>query len=201
MSTAVTVIRPEDHGRKMTLEEFEFAEAAEGSLYELSRGEIIMIDVPNRKHLLQVIAIRKQFSAYEVENPEVIHGVLTGSDCKLLVESLVSERHPDFAIYKTAPPSDVEENDIWATWIPEIVIEVVSPSSVHRDYDEKPDEYLQFGILEYWIVDAEKQQVLILRRSRGKWAERIVRPGELYQTRLLPGFEFDCGTVFASASA
>ena len=79
--------------------------------------------------------------------------------------------------------------DIWPE-LAEIVIEVVSPSSVHRDYDEKPDEYLQFGILEYWIVDAEKQQVLILRRSRGKWAERIVRPGELYQTRLLPGFEF-----------
>jgi Uma2 family endonuclease len=201
MSTTVTVIRPEDHGRKMALEEFEFAEAAEGSLYELNRGVVTVIDVPKRKHVAQVIAIRKQFSAYEVANPEVIHGVLTGSDCKILVEDLDSERHPDFAIYKTAPPTDVEENDIWSVWIPEIVIEVVSPSSAHRDYEEKPDEYLQFGIREYWIVDADKQQVMILRRSRGKWAERIVRPGELYGTRLLPEFEFDCGTVFAAASA
>jgi Uma2 family endonuclease len=81
------------------------------------------------------------------------------------------------------------------------VIEVVSPSSVDRDYEEKPDEYLQFGIREYWIVDAEKQQLLTLRRSRGKWADRIVRPSELYQTGLLPDFEFDCEAVFVAASA
>ena len=185
----------------MTLEEFEFAEAAEGYRYELSQGVITVIDVPKRKHLLQVHAIREQFYKYSEVHSGRIHTIAAGGECKLLVEELESERHPDLAIYKTAPPSDVEENDIWSVWIPEIVIEVVSPSSVHRDYDEKPDEYLQFGIREYWIIDADKQQLLILRRSRGKWAERIVRPGEHYQTRLLPGFESDCGTVFAAASA
>lgn len=200
MATVTTIIRPEDDGREMTLEEFEFAEAAEGKFYELSRGVITMIDVPKRKHLAQLVAIRKQLSAFEVANPDVVYGVLSGGECKIPVEGLISERHPDLAIYKTAPPSDVEESEIWASWIPEIVIEVVSPSSVHRDYKEKPEEYLQFGIREYWIVDAEKQQVAVLRRSRGKFAERIVRPGELYSTELLPGFEFDCGKVFEAAA-
>ena len=30
------------------------------------------------------------------------------------------------------------------------------PSSRHRDYEEKPEEYLRLGVGEYWIVDADR---------------------------------------------
>ncbi len=76
---------------------------------------------------------------------------------------------------------------------------MVSPSSRHRDYVEKREEYLAFGVHEYWIFDADKQEMLVLRRSRGRWAERVVRPPDVYRTRLLPGFEFACGPVFEAA--
>jgi hypothetical protein len=46
-----------------------------------------------------------------------------------------------------------------------------------------------------------RQEPLVLRRSRGLWVGRVVRPGEVYRTRLLPGFELDCATVFAAANA
>ena len=68
----------------------------------------------------------------------------------------------------------------------------------HSELQEKPEEYLQFGVREYWIVDGEKREMLVLRRSRGKWAERIVRPPALYKTRLLPGLEFNCEQIFAA---
>jgi Uma2 family endonuclease len=108
-----------------------------------------------------------------------------------------SERHPDVAIYKNPPPE--EEDDFRASWIPEIVNEVVSPGSEERDYVEKRDEYLRFGVREYWIVDAERQEVLILRRAGGRWREKTLRPPETYRTRLLPGFEFACEPVFDAA--
>ena len=112
---------------------------------------------------------------------------------KVLVTQYDTERHPDLAVYKTAPP---EEDDFWASWVPEIVIEVVLPSSRHRDYVEKREEYLAFGALEYWIVDGDREELLVLRRSRGAWVERVVRPPGTCRTRLLPGFEFDVGAVF-----
>jgi Uma2 family endonuclease len=121
---------------------------------------------------------------------------LPGNECKILLHGLESERHPDLAIYKSGP---VEAVDVWATWIPDIVIEVVSRSSRRRDYEEKPDEYLDFGIREYWIINAEKQEMLVLRRFGGRWVKKLVRPPERYKTRLLPGFEFDCGAVFKAA--
>ena len=198
MSKTVTIVGPDDHGRQMTLEEFESSESVEGRLYELSRGVVTVIDVPKRKHLAQINAIKRQIHAYDVAHPQQIHTIATGSECKILLKDLQSERHPDLAVYLSPPPSD--EDDFWSTWIPELVIEVVSPSSVQRDYVEKREEYLQFGVQEYWIVDAEKGQMLVLQRSRGTRAERTVRPPEVYQTRLLAGVEFACDAVFKAAA-
>jgi Uma2 family endonuclease len=197
MSRTVTRVGPEDHGRRMSLDEFEFAEGAEGYLYELSRGVVTVIDVPKFRHLRQVMAIRKQLHAYEVENPAKIDTIASGSECKILLADLESERHPDLSIYKSPPPNE----DNWSTWIPEIVVEVVSPSSKGRDYTEKREEYLLFGVQEYWIFDADKREMLVLKRSRGKWAEQTVRPPEIYRTHLLKGLEFRCAAVFEAADA
>lgn len=197
MSRTFTTISPLDHGRRMSLDEFDLAEGQEGYLYELSRGVITVIHVPKPRHLAQVTAARRQFAAYDLAQSGRMHTIAGGGECKILVAGLESERHPDLAIYKTPPPDD---KDVWAMWIPELVLEIVSPGSEHRDYFEKRDEYLLFGVQEYWILDAQRQEMLVLRRSRGKWTEAVLRPGEVYRTRLLPGFEFDCRLVFEAAN-
>jgi Uma2 family endonuclease len=194
VSNVLTRIGPADHGRRMTLEEFEFAEAAEGHLYELSRGVVTVIDVPKPRHLGQIKRIKRQVHRYDDAHPGRIDTIATGSECKILLADLQSERHPDLAIYLDPPPAG--DPDHWSRWIPAIVIEVVSPSSRIRDYKEKPEEYLRFGVREYWIFDADKRRMTVLRRSGARWRERIVRPGETYRTRLLPGLEFDVAVVF-----
>src|SRR2546423_7403987 len=120
LKTAI-LIGPEDDGRRMSLEEFDTAEGREGHLYELSRGVITVTDVPKPRHFAQVNAVRRQLSAYDLAHPGRIWAIATGSDCKVLVAGLESERHPDIAVYKTAPADDP---DVWSTWVPEIVIEV-----------------------------------------------------------------------------
>jgi len=84
-------------------------------------------------------------------------------------------------------------------WIPEIVIEIISAQSRHRDYEEKPEEYLQFGISEYSIIDEEKRKMVVLKRSRGEWSEQSIKPPKLYKPSLLPGLEFSCKKVFEAA--
>ncbi|MCI0455592.1 MAG: Uma2 family endonuclease [Gemmataceae bacterium] len=197
MATAAVKIGPADHGRRMSLTDFEHAEVEEGYLYELGRGMIVVSDVPNLPHLAQVTALRRQLGRYDLDNPGRIHTIASGNECKILVAPAESERHPDLAVYKEPPP----EEDVWSTWIPELLIEVVSPGSEHRDYVEKREEYLRFGVREYWIVDAAKREVLVLRRVAGEWRERVLRPPEVYRTRVLPGFEFACEPVFDAADA
>ena len=44
---------------------------------------------------------------------------------------------------------------------PDLVVEVVSPSSKRMDYAIKLFKYRTYGVREYWIVDAEKKRVQI----------------------------------------
>ena len=197
MPKAVTKVGPADNGRRMSLDEFGPAEAEPGHLYELGRGAVVVSDIPNPSRFSVFNAIRRQFNAYDLANPGRIYGIAGGGECKILARQLESERHPDLAVYKTPPPAEGEE--AWETWVPELVLEIVSPGSERRDYKEKREEYLLVGVREYWIVDPDREEMLVLRRVKDRWAERVIRPPQVYRTRLLPGFEFDCGKVFAAA--
>ena len=199
MSTVTTKLTPADHGRRMTLAEFEHAEVEEGHLYELGRGVIVVSDVPNPPHLRQVNAIRRQFAAYDLAHPGRIDTLASGGECKILVADQESERHPDLAVYMI--PAPLDSSEVWQTWIPEIVIEVVSTDSAQRDYEEKRAEYLAFGVREYWIIDAQRQEMTALRRRAGRWQSNTVPPGGTYRTPLLPGLELNLAPVFDAARA
>jgi hypothetical protein len=189
-------IGPKDQGRRMSLREFEPVEVQEGYVFELARGIVTVSDVPGLPHFRLVNGVRRQVFRYQEDFPDEIYEVLGTMECKLLVGEFESERHPDLAIYKTKPP---RKEDFWLQWIPEIVVEVVSPGSELRDYVEKREEYLALAIKEYWIVDGAKKQILILRRVRGKWNELILGAEDVYRTKLLPGFKLDWGKVFQAA--
>jgi Uma2 family endonuclease len=197
MPKTMVTVGPEDHLRRMSLAEFDRAEGQPGYIYELSRAVVIVCDVPNRRHLAQVHALREQFYTYYVSHREQIHTIATGSDCKILLWNLESERHPDLAICKNPP---AKEDNLWSTWIPDLVIEV-SPGSEERDYVEKREEYLSFKIKEYWIIDAEKREMLVLSGKGKKWKEQTIQPPSIYESPLLPGLKFDCAPVFQAADA
>ena len=173
MAQVVTKIGPADHGRRMSLDEFDKAQAEEGRIYELSRGIIAVTDVPALRHLCQVDAIRDQLSAFQFARPKRSLYIVGRGHCKIMVAELVSERN--------------------------LVIEVVSPESERRDYVQTPEEYLRFGVREYWIVDADRREMLALRRTGGRWKEHVIRPPEVYRIGLLRGFEFNCEVVFEAA--
>ena len=190
-------IGPADHGRRMSVDEFDEAIGQEGFLYELNKGVIEASNIPHRRHMLQLLSVRNQLIAHQLANPTCIQAVVGPMDSKLLIGVEESERHPDIAVY-LSPMPDVDE--IWSVWVPTIAVEIVSDSSVKRDYEEKPPEYLAFGVLEYWIVDGIRKQLTVLSRYRGQWRERVVKPAaKPYTTRHLPGFTLDLKAVFAAA--
>lgn len=191
-------IGPRHHGRKMSLKRFEFAKTEEGWLYELARGYIVVSEVANLPHGLQVASIRDHLGKYRLENPQALYHTFAGSECKLLVPAWESERHPDIAVYLTAPKGR-RDRMLWRTWIPDLVVEVVSDSSRDRDYTQKREEYWTLGVKEYWIVDAKLARVVVLRRGRAQWTEKELGPEDVCETKLLPGFKLPCKAIFEAA--
>lgn len=195
-------IGPADHGRPMSLADFDLADGDAGYLYELSNGVITVVDVPGRPHFDMVYEVKRRLFEYAAAHPRRVYRIGGGGEVKLLVTDTESERHPDVALYKRPPDDDGD--DLWATWVPDLVVEVVSPSSAARDYGPKRDEYLRFGVGEYWVIDAGRGgagEMLVLRRVGGRWAETVVRPPDVYRPRLLPELAFDVAAVFRAAGA
>ena len=63
--------------------------------------------------------------------------------------------------------------------VPDLVVEILSPSTAYRDRGLKLDLYQKAGVSEYWIVDPERkvvQQYVLtdgVYRSAGEHADRI----------------------------
>jgi Uma2 family endonuclease len=190
MSTVKLRIGPADHGRAMSLEEFREAEEQPGYLYELARGALEVSEVPGDDHGQIVHNLHEAMSEYIRQHPGRIRRIAHGSDIRLIIPELDSDRHPDLAVV------------FWGAALtergrqrPELVSEVVSRGkrARHRDYEEKSEEYLALRIGEYWIIDPFERQVVVRTRQDGPegpfWSERIFTGDDVIVSGLLPGFQ------------
>ncbi len=191
-------IGPADHGRQMSLDEFDQAIGQEGYTYELNKGVIEVSGIPDLPHGRQVQEVRDQLTIHKISQPGSIEYIGGGSEAKMLIAAVESERHPDLSVYTTPPPIGVTGAEVWAAWVPTTVVEFVSPRSRERDYEHKPDEYLMAGVGEYWIVDGPQGRFTAMSRYRGQWRAKVLKPSQKYVTNLLPGFTLDLKRVIAA---
>lgn len=70
----------------------------------------------------------------------------------------------------------------------DLVVEIVSPESVERDYVKKREQYQRFGVPEYWIIDEELQKVTLLRLGEDKIYYEIPPDNGVYRSAVLEGF-------------
>jgi len=81
---------------------------------------------------------------------------------------------------------------------PEIVIEILSPSTWRKDMQIKRAVYEKFGVLEYLIVDPMYRQVLAFRLKQGLYGEAAVYDeNDLFVSSVLPELSLDLAAIFA----
>lgn len=191
-------VGPEHHGLPMAYEEFIEADFQDGWLYELARGIVIVTQVPGIRHGMIVFRLAKLFILYDAAHPGAIKYQSAGSDCRLRLEGMKSDRHPDQAIYLQPYPKGPH---LWARWVPEIVVEVVSASGPDRDYVMKREEYLAAGGREYWILDPMLRRLTVLLNIGESWQQTLLGEDGIYRTELLPGLEARVGDLLGPPPA
>src|SRR5438445_323866 len=77
-----------------------------GWLYELSRGAIVVSEVPGFPHALIVFRLGELFFGYHAQAPGVVRFIAGGGECRLRLPGMQSDRHPDRALYLTRIPED-----------------------------------------------------------------------------------------------
>jgi Uma2 family endonuclease len=90
-------------------------------------------------------------------------------------------------------------NEAYIEGVPDLLMEILSPSNWLYDRREKMQVYQAAGVAEYWIIDprAVTIEVYVLEQSIYVLAGQYGR-GEVAPSRLLPGFAVSVDDIFAS---
>ena len=148
----------------------DFVALGEDDLRELIDGELVEVEVPKRQH--ERIVARLCF--FLTGWADAGHG---GEALSSGYKVRISERRgvmPDVQFYAQGN-EPVEEEDGLVRGRPDLVVEVVSPSSQRCDRVTKLRWYAQLGVPEYWLVDggARTLEQLVLRDGRCLIASRL----------------------------
>jgi Uma2 family endonuclease len=195
MATVTTPLRigPADNGRRMTLDEFLDAEVEEGYRYELARGVLEVNQVPNDPHFQVVSNLYRAVGRYWLEHPDRILRFGGGNELQLVLPRLISGRNPDLGVVLRGAIRDWRGRRRAA-----MAAEVVSRGSVERDYVTKREEYLAYGLDEYWIVDPLERKVTVLTRRGDTWSEAVFRDDQVIVSSVLPGFTTTVAELWAN---
>lgn len=80
--------------------------------------------------------------------------------------------------------------------VPDLVVEIISPSSFYRDQVEKKELYERFGVKEYWIIEPANKVIQIFTLQENKYMLHafVAEEGKVTST-LLNGFEVNISEI------
>jgi Uma2 family endonuclease len=82
---------------------------------------------------------------------------------------------------------------------PDLVVEILSPSTRRRDEGLKRSIYERFGVREYWLVNPERRVVQVFRHDGSRFdslPELSAAADDVLTTPLLPGLEIRVIEIF-----
>ena len=168
----------------------------EGTNAELVRGEIVMSLAPSVSH--QVVVARLNAALYAYVEARGVGIVMTSPlDVRL---SETDAYQPDIAFVSTERLGRLGEQEIDGA--PDLVVEVLSPSTGYYDLTAKRKVYEEAGVREYWIADPVEKTVTVLALVEGRFettADEVER-GPV-ASAILDGFEVEASALFRRPGA
>lgn len=140
MSTTTT-IRPPRTMREV------FNTLPEGTLVQLIENNLVMSPAPKDQHQLLVDEIYPELSLF-VKRRKIGATRVAPYDIYFDSENIFQ---PDIIFISNERKHLIQEDGLHGA--PDMVIEILSPSTAHYDLQEKKAVYERFGVTEYWVVD------------------------------------------------
>ncbi len=164
---------------------------SDGRRWEVIDGDFEVTPAPAPRH--QTVSRRLQFELMKQLEETGVASVFDAPIDVILSDTDVLQ--PDLAILRTERLHFVTERGIEGP--PDIVVEILSPSSRVMDRRVKPRTYARYAVPEYWIVDGELGQVEIHRLGAEGFAlEMRYDRASTLMTSSFPEVKVDLSHVF-----
>lgn len=163
--------------------------------YEIIGGHLIVSPSPSTRHQHVLAQLTTWLNLFLIEN--ALGRLYTAPmDVHLSVYDVVQ---PDLLVVLNDRKDFIQEQGI--TGPPNLVVEVLSPSSRMTDRVDKAALYARSGVEEYWIVDPIEETVTVYGLDGNRFAPSatLERNDDLYSI-VLAGFVLDLDTIFPERS-
>lgn len=178
-----------DTPAKLTYEDY--AKTPEGERWELIDGVLIMAAAPNLTHQKTQRRLGNPVCTF-VEDERLGEFYFSPTDVVLSDTNTVQ---PDLIFVSNdrlhiETPANIQG-------APDLVVEILSPSTTRRDWNDKLNLYEKYGVPEYWLVDPVGCVLLQFRLVDGKYALRAkFGESDTLTTPTLEGFSLPMSEVF-----
>lgn len=176
--------------KKLTYADY-YAMTPEGAGYQLLDGELIEMASPTVRHQRATRNIGRSLDPFVVDNDlgEILYApmdvVLTDNDTF----------QPDILFVSTERSHILTDANVQGG--PDLVVEILSPSTAQHDLGYKMELYAQHDVKEYWIGDCEAATIRVLLLTDGAFATAgVYGTGDTLTSPTLPGFSLDIDDVF-----
>jgi Uma2 family endonuclease len=167
--------------------------------WELIDGEAFcMSPGPNRLHQKWLGELHRQIANYLEERPCEVY--LAPFDVRLQNlpdasdENTITVVQPDIMVVCDRDKLD----DRGIKGAPDLVVEIISPSTAKRDITVKHQLYQRHGVKEYWLLYPNDRTLLVYKLSEeGRYAQpKVFGEGDVVPVPLLGDLVIDMGKVF-----
>ena len=182
--------------QRLTFEDYLTYDDGTDNRYELVDGQLILMTPPRVEHFLIVDFIDNTLKAaiQRLSSPWLTFreaGVRTGfnksrlMDLCVVTQEQAKELLGQAAVFQTPP---------------QLIVEVVSPESITRDYRYKRSEYAALTVPEYWIVDPLEAKVTRLLWEEGLYEETVLTDNQPLPSATFPELALTVNQIFAAAN-
>lgn len=163
---------------------------SDGKRYEVLDGSVLVTPSPGTSHQRIAFRVARILDNYVREHS--IGEVLWDLDLLFVDGQFL---RPDIQFVSTAERTRLTDPGMEGA--PDLVVEVVSPSSRRIDSVLKPARYAEFGVREYWAVDPRQSGILVWNFASGADAPSHETERLLWQPAVgIPALEVDVSELF-----
>ena len=179
---------------KLTYEDY--CKTSDDQRWELLNGELIMAPSPSVMH--QTVALNLTWLLHGFVKERGLGRVFIAPLDVILSE--VNVVQPDLLFISNARHHILTDANIQGA--PDLVVEILSPSTASRDWRTKLDLYAEHGVQEYWVVDPDAQRVWVMARTESSLVEVAhYGPSDTLTSPFLQGFTANLSEVFEARGA